>query len=94
MQVPLFPFEAGSTRPGEEPDPSFSVDHLPMLRGVVECDIRGALDLQPPEFIERNSLGPKTKSCAIGVELNVDVHGSLLMNRWCAFEALASFGGR
>jgi len=45
-----------------------------MLSGVVEFDIAGPGDFEPAKFVERNSLSPKTKGCAVGVELNVDVH--------------------
>ncbi len=68
LKVLLFPFQASISGPGEEPDLIFPVDYFPMLRGVVEFDVAGAVDLQPAEFMERNSLGPKTKGCAVGVE--------------------------
>ncbi len=61
-------------------DFAFPVLHLPLLGGVVEFDVRGAGDFEPTEFMKRNSLGPKTKGCAVGVELNgVSVHKYLML---------------
>ena len=75
VQVSLLPLQAGGAGLGEEPDFAFPVDHLPLLRGVVEFDIGGAVDFKLTEFMERNSLGPKTKGGSIGVELKGGVHG-------------------
>ncbi len=50
-----------------------------MLRSVVEFDVGGAVDLQPAEFMERNSLGPKTMGRSVGVELDGNVHGGLFL---------------
>ena len=38
LQVLVLPFQASGTGPGEEPDPAFPVDDLPLLSGVVEFD--------------------------------------------------------
>ena len=75
LQVFLFPLQV-SGRSGlcDEPDPAFSVDHLPFLIGVIEFDVAGAVDFQPANFVERNGLGPETKGCAVRVELDAGVH--------------------
>jgi hypothetical protein len=31
-----------------------------MLRGVVEFDVGGSGDFEPPKLVERNGVGPKT----------------------------------
>ena len=45
LQVLVFPLQAGSAGLGDEPDPAFPVDHLPLLSGVVEFDATGPGDL-------------------------------------------------
>ena len=52
----------------KEPNIAFLVPCLPMLSGVVEFDVTGTVDFQPAKFMERNSLGPETKGCAVGIE--------------------------
>jgi len=51
LQILVFPFEASSTGLGDEPNPAFPVNNLPMLRDVVEFDGAGPSDFEPPEFI-------------------------------------------
>jgi len=74
FQVLLFPLQASGSGPGEEADPASAALHLPLLRGIVEFDVGGPGDFKATEFMERYSLGPKTKGCAVGVELNGGVH--------------------
>ena len=51
LQVDLLPLQACTTRPGDEPDLAFSVNYLPMLRGVVEFDVAGPGDLKLADFM-------------------------------------------
>ena len=64
----MIPVQALGSGPGDKSDAASVIFYLPMLRGVVEFDVRGAGDFQPAKFVERHSIGPKTKSCAVGVE--------------------------
>ncbi len=77
----MFPVQTGGTGPGEKPDPAFPVNYLPVLLRVVELDGAGPGDFQPANVVKGNGVSPKTKGCAIGVELNVNVHGLILMHR-------------
>ena len=71
----LLPLQTDGSGPGKEPDLALAIDYLPLLSGVVEFDVGGAVDFKPAEFMERNSLGPKTMSCAVGVKRDLEVHG-------------------
>ena len=64
----MLPFQASGSGSGEEPDPAFPVDYLPLLMGVVEFDVGGAVDFQRAKFVKRDCLGPKTVSCAVDGE--------------------------
>ena len=68
LQVLLFPFQALGSGFGEEADVAFQVGHFPVLATVIKLYVGGAVDFQPAEFMERNSLSPKTKGCAVGVK--------------------------
>ena len=70
----MLPLQTSSTGFGKKPGPAFPVDHLPFLIGVVEFDVGGPGNFEPAEFVEWNSLGPKAKGCAVGVELNGSFH--------------------
>jgi hypothetical protein len=68
LQVLFLPLQAGRSGPGDEPDLASAVLHFPLLRGVVEFDVAGSGDFKPTEFMQRESLGPKTIGGSIEFE--------------------------
>ncbi len=74
----MLPLQACGPGLGEEADSAFLVLDFPLLSGVVEFDVAGALDFEPAKFTKRDGVGPKAMGCAVGVEvdLDVDVHVS------------------
>ena len=89
LQILLLPLQTSRTKPGKEKDLAFLVLHFPLLRGVVEFDVAGTVDFKPAEFMERNSLGPKTKGSSVGVKRDLNVHGGLLI-QWLSFAGFMS----
>ena len=74
LQILLFPLQTSGAGPGKEPDFAFSVLHLPMLSGVVEFDVAGAVDFEAAKFMERNSFGPEALSGSVRIKRDLDVH--------------------
>ena len=74
LQVLVFPLEAGSTGLGDEPDPSFPVDYLPILVSIVEFDIGGTAYFKPAEFMQRQNFSPEALRGSVRGEYNLSVH--------------------
>ncbi len=70
----LFPIQASAPRLCGKADLAFLILKLPTLSGVVEFDVGGAVDFQPAKFMERHSLGPKTKCGSVGIKRDLGVH--------------------
>jgi hypothetical protein len=66
----LPPLQTGRTGPGEEANFAFSILYLPMLSGVVEFAAGNPGNFKPAKFMERYSLGPKTKRALGSSRLN------------------------
>ena len=47
----MLPLQTGGAVSGNESDPAFPVDYLPMLRQVVEFDVAGPGDFEMAEFV-------------------------------------------
>lgn len=80
----MLPLQTGSTGFTEKANFAFPVFYFPMLRGVVEFDVGGTVDFGPADFMERNSLGPKTKGSSVqevegdGVVVHCGLGGGVL----------------
>ena len=46
---------------------AFPVLYFPMLRGVIEFDVSGAVSFQPPKFMQRDSFSPEALSGSVGL---------------------------
>lgn len=55
LQVQLLPLQTARTGLGDEPDFSFPVPYLPMLRGIGVFDVAGPDVFKPTEFIGLNA---------------------------------------